>query len=239
MTIVTLSRQLGSHGEEIATQVAQALGLRLIDAEAINQAAHKAGVPEMALAELEQEGERSLANQMLKALRAMPGLPSAATPPGPLVGAERPPASASSVTIPFSGLFSPTVRPLSTSMESYVRMIGMVIRGLAHQGNVLILGRGGQALLRRNPEALHLQVVAPVPYRVDVVMARFGFERRAAQSRVRASDRARADYLRRYHGVDWLDPTLYHLVINTAALPIGAAVDLIIAAAAADRRPPG
>jgi hypothetical protein len=47
---------------------------------------------------------------------------------------------------------------------------------------------------------------------------------------VRASDRGRADYLRRYHGVDWLDPTLYHLVINTGWVSVATAVDLIVAA---------
>jgi cytidylate kinase len=55
-------------------------------------------------------------------------------------------------------------------------------------------------------------------------------DRRAAQSRVRASDRARFDYLRRYHDADWLDPTLYHLVLNTGRMSIAAAADLIIAA---------
>ena len=74
MAVITLSRQLGSHGEEIATQVAQTRGLRLIDAQTINQAAQRAGVPQMALAELEHEKERGLANRVPKALRTMPSL---------------------------------------------------------------------------------------------------------------------------------------------------------------------
>jgi CMP/dCMP kinase len=237
MTIITISRQIGSHGEEIATQVAQALGLRLINAEAINQAAQKAGVPQVALAELEREGERSLANEMLKVLRAMPSLPSTATAAVPLGDVEAQTAP-SPLTIPFAGLFSPTVRPLSSSLDSYVRMIGMVVRGLAHQGDVLILGRGGQALLRKEPATLHLQIVAPVPYRVEVIMARFELEKRTAQSRVRASDRARSDYLRRYHGADWLDPMHYHLVINTGWVAVETAVDLIMAAERAQRQSP-
>ena len=61
-------------------------------------------------------------------------------------------------------------------------------------------------------------------------MDRQGLDKRAAQNRVRASDRARFDYVRRYHDADWLDPTLYHLVINTGRVPVQTAVDLIIAA---------
>lgn len=229
MTVITLSRQLGSHGDEIATRVAQALNLRLIDAETINQAAQRAGVPRVALAELEHEGQRGLANQVLKALRTMPDLRS--TSPYPLSRLEAGDAAypeASMVTIPFAGLFSPTVPPISASLEGYVRMVDLVIRGLAHEGDVLILGRGGQVILGDHPGALHIQTVAPLAYRLEVIRARSGLSIRDARNRVRASDRARFDYLRRYHDAAWLDPTLYNLIINTGRIPIATAVDLIL-----------
>ena len=240
MSVITLSRQMASCGEEIAAKVAAVLDLRLVDARMINRAAQKAGVPRMALAELEDEGARGLADKMLKALRSMPSLSS------PLASTASPRESAHydyfeqpSLTIPFAGLFSPTIPPISASYESYVRMVGLVIRGLAREGDVLILGRGGQALLRRHPCALHVQVVAPLETRCKLVMEREGLERRAAQHRVRASDRARFDYVRRYHGVDWLDSTLYHLVINTAWVDVDTAVNLIVTAQQAMIRPFG
>lgn len=231
MTVITLSRQLGSHGEEIAARVAQALDLRIIDAETINQAAQRAGVPRVALDELEFEGQRGLANQVLKALRTMPTFSSA----GPFqaqvaAGEEDAYRGTSAMTIPFSGLFSPTVPPISASLEGYMRMVGLVIRGLASEGNVLILGRGGQVLLKRHPGVLHLQTVAPRVYRCNVVMKRYGLSQREAQGRVRSSDRARFDYLRRYHGVDWLDSTMYHLIINSERVPVSAAMELIVTA---------
>jgi cytidylate kinase len=83
-------------------------------------------------------------------------------------------------------------------------------------------------LLKDHPGALHIQTVAPVAYRIQVLMTRHALDRRDAQNRVRTSDRARFDYLRRYHDVNWLDPTLYHLVINTARVPVTEAVNLII-----------
>jgi cytidylate kinase len=222
MAVITLSRQLGSHGEEIAARVAQALGLRLVDAVTINRAAHEAGVPQMALAEFERETQRGLANQMLKALRTMPSLSSVGE-----LGTVAP--DLSSLTLPFVGFFSPTVPPLSASLEGYVRMVDLVIRGLAQEGNVLIVGRGGQVVLRKHPGALHVQIVAPLAYRVEMVMARQGLSKRDAQNRVRTSDRARFDYVRRYHDVDWLDPTLYSLTINTGRLSVDGAVNLIMA----------
>ena len=231
MTIITLSRQLGSRGEEIATEVAQTLGLRLVDAETINRAAQRSGVPQVALAEMEREGERGLATRVLKALRAMPSL-SPISEMG-ITQAER-----SGWTIPFAGLFSPTMPPLSASLDGYVRMVDLVIRGLAQEGQVLIVGRGGQVLLEKHPGATHVQIVAPVDSRIGVIMERLDLNRRDAQSRVRASDRARFDYVRRYHNVDWMDPTLYHLTINSSRLSLTTAVELIIATAKATVQPP-
>jgi cytidylate kinase len=229
MTVITLSRQIGCHGEEVALAVAQSLGLRLVDAKTIFQAAHEAGVPDVALAEMEHQEERGLANEILKALRAMPGLsgvPMEAEPRTTESEALQPERHA--LQFPFVGLFTAVAPPLSVAFDRYVRMVGMVIRKLAREGNVLLLGRGSQVLLRSNPGVLHVQVVAPLDYRLGQVMAGLRLSKREAQNRVRASDHARSDYLRRYHDVDWLDPTLYDLVINTGRLTVEAAAQLIV-----------
>ena len=54
MAVMTLSRQLGSLGHETAVLVAQRTGLRLVDRELINQAAQRAGAPEVALAMIDE-----------------------------------------------------------------------------------------------------------------------------------------------------------------------------------------
>jgi cytidylate kinase len=227
MAIVTISRQLGSAGNEIAAGVAEAMSLRFIDREMINRAAHEAGVPKIALQEMEYEGQRTLVEQVLDILRQMPSIPN------PLETAQR--EAATPLSVHFGGIFSPTLRPMSTAMDDYVRMVGMVIRDLAREGGVIIVGRGSQVLLKDHPTALHVQIIAPFWYRVKKVMEREGLERRAAVSRVRTSDRARAGYLRRYHSVHWLDPQLYDLVINTAKVSVEVAVRLIVEASRALR----
>jgi cytidylate kinase len=229
----------GTGAAPVVAQVAKELDLRLIDAATIHQAAQRAGVPGVALAELEHEGERSLADRMLNILRAMPTLQSAsAFSTLPVDEPRTSYAEPSSLSILFTGLFSPTVPPISASLESYVRTVGLVIRGCAREGNVLIVGRGAQALLMKYPCALHVQIVAPFEYRVRTIAERHGLEWRTAQSRVRASDRARADYVRRYHGVDRLDSTLYHLVMNTGRVSVDTASALIVAAQKASEDAP-
>jgi cytidylate kinase len=54
MSIVTISRQIGSSGSEIGKQVADQLGYRLIGRDLINQAARRAGAPAVALAMIDE-----------------------------------------------------------------------------------------------------------------------------------------------------------------------------------------
>ena len=49
----------------------------------------------------------------------------------------------------------------------------------------------------------------------------------AARAQARASDRERRLYLKRFYDLDWNDPLLYDLVINTAHLSDEAACELI------------
>ncbi len=222
MPMVTFSRQLGAGGSEIATGVAKALGLRIIDREAIDRAAIQAGVPEVALHELGYEGRRGLMQKILNALKTSPAIPS-------IIEMQRG-ESVAPFPMPPRGILTPAMPLLSAAMEDYVRIVGMVILNIAREGNVLIIGRASQMLLRDAPQALHLQVVAPLSHRTEKLMRVEGLTQREATQRILSSDAARADYLRRYYGVNWLDPQLYDLVINTARISIQTAIQLVVLA---------
>ncbi len=56
MAVITLSREMGSRGDDIARLVAERLDLRLVGREIINRAAKEAGAPEVALAEIDELG---------------------------------------------------------------------------------------------------------------------------------------------------------------------------------------
>lgn len=220
MSVITVSRQLASLGCETAARVAETLGFRLVDQEIIHRAAEEAGVPKIALQELAYEGRRDLADRVLHAVYAMPPLPGTAE-------TQRREA-ASSVGSPFGGFFSPALPSFAVTLKDYADMVGMVIRHLALEGNVVIAGRGGQVLLRDMPGTLHVQVVAPFEHRVTVLAQREGITKEEATKKIKASDQTRRDYLRTYHRVDWLDPTLYDLVINTYKIPSSLAAEMIV-----------
>jgi len=56
MPTITISRQLGSLGDEVAQAIAERLHYRVVSRELINQAASRAGAPEMALATIDDLG---------------------------------------------------------------------------------------------------------------------------------------------------------------------------------------
>lgn len=182
MPVITLSREMGSLGDEIAAAVAARLKLRVVGRELINRAAKEAGAPEVALAEIDELG---------------------------LLG----------------------VKPGPAALRLYRQKVAEVLESLAAEGDVLLVGRGGQVVLAGHPGVLHVRTAAPREMRIRVVQQRCQVSPEVAAARVDASDRARAGYLKRHHRTDNEDPRLYDLVLNTARLDVVASVDLICLAA--------
>jgi len=60
-----------------------------------------------------------------------------------------------------------------------------------------------------------------------------GIDRATAEARQKAEDRSRIEYVQRVYGVDGLDPALYHLMLDSTALPVDTCVELIVTAARA------
>jgi cytidylate kinase len=106
------------------------------------------------------------------------------------------------------------------------------IAAAAESGGV-ILGRGGQVILRDRPGVLHVLLGGPREARIRQGMEIEGVDRKTAERRQQANDRARVEYVRRSYGVDPLDPDLYHLVLGSPALGLDTCVDLIVAASGA------
>jgi cytidylate kinase len=113
--------------------------------------------------------------------------------------------------------------------EDYRRETERIILEHADSGAV-VLGRAGAIVLRAQPGALHVRLDGPAEARIRQAMATQGIDRGAAERARRDSDRAREAYVRHFYGADARDPSLYHLVIDSTALPLEIVVDLIAAA---------
>jgi cytidylate kinase len=236
MTVITVSRQRGSKGSYIALEVAKELGLRYVDREILDSVARETGVSVERVEAIEERAGR-LANVM-RLLGARPKLPPVASASlreeasfedrvGMLV--DRGGLSREAAITRLSAGGGMEYAPPS----DYLDLVTSVILESAVRGQAMIVGRGGQVILSGRPGVLHVQIIARFETRVYNVIQREGIKWREAAYRVRTADEQRAGYMRRFYNVDWLDSSLYDLVINTDHLPCDAAVQLVAGAARA------
>ena len=120
--------------------------------------------------------------------------------------------------------------------ERYLTTLTSVIKGVARRGNVVLLGRGSQAILQREEDALHVFVYAPKRTRIAAVAAQQGMSEHDAERRVKESDGNRAAFHERYFKTNPDAPQLYDLIVNADRLRVDLAVKLI-ALAVRDRTP--
>ncbi len=108
-----------------------------------------------------------------------------------------------------------------------VTIVGETILAASKVGNVVILGRGGQAVLREKPGVLHLRNEAPLDVRIQRVQEKESLNSQDAKRLIGERDRISATYVKRFYDVKWSDPMYYHLVINTGKWDIEASAQLI------------
>ena len=102
----------------------------------------------------------------------------------------------------------------------------------AVKGNVLIRGWGATLLLRGVAHVPCVQVCAPMELRVARLMERLETDDEdLARREIEIDDAARAARMGEHFNVDWGDPTLYDLTLNTERIPIPTCVDQVVALA--------
>jgi cytidylate kinase len=119
------------------------------------------------------------------------------------------------------------IEPDQDRQEAYLQAVNAVIKELAEKGDIVIVGRAGQAILADHPGALHVRVVAPLETRVRRIVQAHGVSPKAARAQIEDSDGYRAQYLQRFYGIDWQDPGLYHMVVNSGKMSLALAAELI------------
>jgi cytidylate kinase len=115
----------------------------------------------------------------------------------------------------------------------YITAMQTALYEFAEQDRVVLMGRGGQWLLRGIPHVLRVRVMAPFEVRVKrlgtKLSGRMGEQAsaRTVTEMIRRDDTEKAGRMRYLYDVDVTDGALYDLVINTEKLPAAAAVDII------------
>ena len=171
MAIITISRQFGSLGTEIAQALGQELHFASLDKKTLEETLiSEYGIPEENIDRYDEKKP------------------------------------------PLWDVFS-------TDKDKYLHFMKSAIYDFARQDNCIIIGRGGQVLLRGIPGTLHVRVLAPKELRIKRLQDRFSYDDRLAGQLIRHSDHDRVGFHKFFFHVNWEDVSLYDLMINTQLLP--------------------
>ncbi len=107
--------------------------------------------------------------------------------------------------------------------EIYVDLLNKIITQIAHEGNVIILGRGGQFILRDFSNAYHVLIVSDKADRIEFMKNRYGFSIKRATQAVDRQEKRRISLYRKFGKEDYENPGLYHLILNTSKLTLESA----------------
>jgi cytidylate kinase len=132
----------------------------------------------------------------------------------------------------------PTQSPPSTHhQDERLRSHGEAgIHRLLAAGGGVILGRAAAAVLGPD-RGYHVRLDGPAERRIVQGAAIEGISEEQARARLRAADRARTAYVRRLYRCDPADASLYHLVIDSTAIPLDTVTALVVSAARAHAAP--
>jgi len=208
--VITISREFGSGGGEVARILAERLEWKLIDDPLVTQIAQRANVsPE--LARRYDECVDPWFHRMFKALRHGGG----------------------------EGIAGQHDRDLFDA-EAMANLWTRVIREAAQIGHCVIVGRGAQCLLQGHKDVFHVSVFADMEQRVrnlEGPLRRHVPPGSDPRTMAEETDLRRSEYVRRYFDEDWKDYRLYNMVINSV-VGFEAAADAILCAAGLTARRP-
>jgi cytidylate kinase len=218
MTVITISRQFGSGGDAIAERICSVMNYRQFDKLMLIKAAAESGLSEQEIIDFSEDNYKvqhffdRLFRRQENAAKMSYWVED---PEGVRI-----------------------VEEMNLSEHHLLMLVQKAVLSAYQSGNVVIVGRGGQMILRDFADVLHLRIEAPMEDRLQNVRATFKKSegavnrsidhRRMAQDLINEHDLASEEYLKRFYDVRWDDPMLYHLVMNTGKMNIEQASDCIV-----------
>jgi CMP/dCMP kinase len=218
MAIVTISRQFGSGGDEIASRVSDALGYQIFDKRMIEEAAADTGLSGMDVIDYSEENfkVRTFLDRLFHSMAVSSEWMGYNSGPG---------------------VYMTQIDTNEIDEAMCLSLVKKAVYSAAQRGNIVIVGRAGQILLQDRYDALHVRIVAPMEDRIQWVKEQIKATRiehyadielrRKAQDMIEGKDQASSEYIRCYYHADWDDPRLYHIILNTGKVCVDRAEDII------------
>ena len=109
----------------------------------------------------------------------------------------------------------------------YVELLNLIMPKIAREGNAVIIGRGGQYVLRGLEDTYHILLVAKEEDRIIFIENDYRVSRERTVQILKRMAKRRANLYSYFGKKDYDDPKLYDLVLNMSLLSIDKAEELI------------
>ena len=225
MTVITIEGRAGAGAPDIGRLVARELGIDFVDRLILAEIARRVGSTVGALVDQEQRVP-SFVNRLAQSVQRMLHRSAVAGMGGdPYFG----PGVEHLLARPYNEMDEP---PASTAAKlddvHFMETTAEVVRDIAEAGNVVILSRGGAAILKDRMDVLRVGVVAQKEDRVRWVMDQQKLDTAAAEEYIEHADRAQHRYFEKAFNSSPIDPFLYHFMWNTSDVSIEYAAQVTI-----------
>jgi cytidylate kinase len=200
---VTISASYGAHGDRIGHGVAEQLGLPFLDRAIPATVARQLKLSEEDADTLDQ----------------------------------RAPSRWDRIAATFTGMDAsyselPYLTTQGESADAFRAATEAVLRQVADTTGGVMLGRAGMIILRDRDDVLRVRLDGPLEARIAQAVAD-GTDEQVARATQRDADAAREHYTKYFYNVDQADTSLYHLIVDSTALPAETCIALITEAARA------
>ncbi|MBN1277412.1 MAG: cytidylate kinase-like family protein [Deltaproteobacteria bacterium] len=199
MAVITISREFGAGGKTLGERIAEKLGYDYIDKEIITKIAEKIKVSSGDVLGYEKYGSTKLMKFLDK--------------------------------IVSSDFIDRLVSDKYGYMDEdrYAEMLKAIIRELYDHGNVVIIGRGSQYILRGYENAWHILLIADNDYRLRFVTDKLQYDEKDAMALIKQEDKIRERFLSHFDdNLSQNNPRLYDLVINMSRVNLDKAQDMML-----------
>lgn len=111
--------------------------------------------------------------------------------------------------------------------KNYYEVTKKLVQDVHEAGNVIILGWGGQCILRGKPDTLHVRLTKENDLKIKEVMKAENLNQKAAKTLIEREEGDLKEYIKHYFNEDWNAAHLYDLVIDMGKTSVEKAVDMI------------
>lgn len=119
---------------------------------------------------------------------------------------------------------------LTDTKRRYLVFVEAVVFEMAARDKIILAGRGAPILLRGIRHALRVRITAPDQTRIARVQHQYSLSYEGAARYVSKSDQERGARVRFLYHVNWNDPLLYDVILNTERLSVGDAARILLEA---------